>query len=162
MLGLKTLDIIKYTMDLAHLNYDWYDSEDYSDPEVYRMLREGETTDVFQMAKYSPTKMISDFNVTNIEGLCAVNAGNRPGPLEKDKNTGKSMVDLYIDHVKTNTPEDWGNSDVNEILKQTYGCIWYQENCIMLGRVMAGYSMGGADSRIRKVLGKFLPVAIEI
>ena len=111
-------------MDLAHLNYDWYDSEDYSDPEVYRMLREGETTDVFQMAKYSPTKMISDFNVTNIEGLCAVNAGNRPGPLEKDKNTGKSMVDLYIDHVKTNTPEDWGNGDVNEILKQTYGCIW--------------------------------------
>ena len=154
VLGLKTLDTIKYTMDLAHLNYDWYDSEDYSDPEVYRMLRDGETTDVFQMARYAPTKMISDFNVNNIEGLCAVNAGNRPGPLEKDKNTGKSMVDLYIDHVKTNTPEDWGNEDVNEILKQTYGCIWYQENCIMLGRVMAGYSMGGADSRIRKVLGK--------
>lgn len=154
VLGLKTLDTIKYTMDLAHLNYDWYDSEDYTDPEVYRMLREGETTDVFQMARYAPTKMISDFNVTNIEGLCAVNAGNRPGPLEKDKNTGKSMVDLFIDHVKTNTPEDWGNADVNEILKNTYGCLWYQENCIMLGRVMAGYSMGGADSRIRKVLGK--------
>ena len=154
VLGLKTLDTIKYTMDLAHLNYDWYDSEDYSDPEVYRMLREGETTDVFQMARYAPTKMISDFNVTNIEGLCAVNAGNRPGPLEKDKNTGKSMVDLFIDHVKTNTPEDWGNDDVNNILKNTYGCLWYQENCIMLGRVMAGYSMGGADSRIRKVLGK--------
>jgi DNA polymerase-3 subunit alpha len=64
------------------------------------------------------------------------------------------MVDLFIDHVKTNTPEDWGNDDVNDILKNTYGCLWYQENCIMLGRVMAGYSMGGADSRIRKVLGK--------
>ena len=154
VLGLKTLDTIKYTMDLANLDYDWYDSEDYNDPEVYRMLREGNTTDVFQMAKYSPTKMIADFNVHDIDGLCAVNAGNRPGPLEKDKTTGKSMVDLYIDHVQTNSPEDWGNKDVNEILNKTYGCIWYQENCIMLGRVMAGYSMGGADSRIRKVLGK--------
>jgi DNA polymerase-3 subunit alpha len=154
VLGLKTLDTIKYTMDLANLNYDWYDSEDYSDPEVYNMLRNGETADVFQMSKYSPTKMIADFNVHDIEGLCAVNAGNRPGPLEKDKTTGKSMVDLYIEHVKTNMPEDWGNNDVNKILKNTYGCLWYQENCIMLGRVMAGYSMGGADSRIRKVLGK--------
>lgn len=154
VLGLKTLDTIKYTMDLANLNYDWYDSEDYSDPEVYNMLRNGETADVFQMSKYSPTKMIADFNVHDIEGLCAVNAGNRPGPLEKDKTTGKSMVDLYIEHVKTNMPEDWGNNDVNKILQNTYGCLWYQENCIMLGRVMAGYSMGGADSRIRKVLGK--------
>ena len=154
VLGLKTLDTIKYTMELANLDYDWYDSEDYNDAEVYRMLREGDTTDVFQMARYSPTKMIADFNVNDIDGLCAVNAGNRPGPLEKDKETNKSMVDLYADHVKTNTPEDWGNKDVNEILKKTYGCIWYQEHCMMLGRVMAGYSMGGADSRIRKVLGK--------
>lgn len=154
VLGLKTLDTIKYTMELANLGYDWYDSEDYNDPNVYEMLRNGETTDVFQLARYTPTKMLNDFNVHDIDGICAVNAGNRPGPLEKDKETGKSMVDLYIDHVKTNTPEDWGNKNVNDILKKTYGCIWYQENCIMLGRTMAGYSMGGADARIRKVLGK--------
>ena len=153
-LGLKTLDVIKYTMDLANLDYDWYDSEDYSDSEVYDMLRAGETCDVFQMSKFSPTKMIKDFNVTNIEGLCAVNAGNRPGPLEKDKETGKSMVDLYAEHAKTNTPEDWNDPDINDLLKETYGCLWYQENCMALGRLMAGYSMGGADSRIRKVLGK--------
>lgn len=154
VLGLKTLDTIKYTMDLAGLGYDWYDSEDYVDPDVYRMLRDGETCDVFQMARYSPTKMIKDFNVSDIDGLCAVNAGNRPGPLEKNKETGMSMVDLYADHVKTGSPEDWGNDDVNRILSKTMGCIWYQENCIALGRTMAGYSMGNADSRIRKVLGK--------
>lgn len=143
-------------MDLAHLNYDWYDSEDYTDPEVYRMLREGETTDVFQMAKYTPTKMISDFNVTNIEGLGAVNAGNRPGPLEKDKTTGKSMVDIYIERVKLGSPEDWGDKSINDALKETYGCLWYQEQSMKLGRIMAGYSMGNADQRIRKILGKKL------
>ena len=154
VLGLKTLDIIKLTMDLVNLDYDWYDSEDFNDPDVYEMLRNGETCDVFQMARFSPTKMIKDFNVSDIDGLCAVNAGNRPGPLEKDKETNKSMVDLYAEHVKLNTPEDWGNEDVNRVLRKTYGCIWYQENCMELGRLMAGYSMGGADSRIRKVLGK--------
>ena len=154
VLGLKTLDTIQYTMNLVNLGYDWYDSEDYGDIKVYEMLRNGDTTDVFQLSKYTPTKMIKDFDVHDIDGICDTNAGNRPGPLEKDKNTGKSMVDLYAEHVKTKTPEDWGNEDVNKILSKTYGCIWYQEHCIMLGRVMAGYSMGGADSRIRKVLGK--------
>ena len=154
VLGLKTLDIIKYTMDLANLDYDWYDSEDYTDSTVYDMLRNGETCDVFQMSKFSPTKMIKDFNVTNIEGLCAVNAGNRPGPLEKDKDTGKSMVDLYAEHAATNTPESWNDEDIDKILKETYGCLWYQEHCMALGRVMAGYSMGGSDKRIRKTLGK--------
>lgn len=124
VLGLKTLDVIKYTMDLAHIGYDWYDSEDYTDQQVYQMLRNGDTCDVFQMAKYSPTKMIKDFDVHSIEGLSAVNAGNRPGPLEKDRETGKSMVDLYIEHVKSGQPEDWGNKDVNNVLKDTMGCIW--------------------------------------
>lgn len=111
-------------MDLAHIGYDWYDSEDYTDQQVYQMLRDGDTCDVFQMAKYSPTKMIKDFDVHSIEGLSAVNAGNRPGPLEKDRETGKSMVDLYIEHVKSGQPEDWGNKDVNNVLKDTMGCIW--------------------------------------
>jgi DNA polymerase-3 subunit alpha len=108
------------------------------------------------MSKYSPTKMIKDFNVDSIEGLGAVNAGNRPGPLEKDKETGKSMVDTYIERVKINSPEDWGDSGINNILKETYGCLWYQEQSMQLGRLMAGYSMGNADSRIRKILGKKL------
>jgi DNA polymerase-3 subunit alpha len=142
-------------MDLAGLGYDWYDSEDYSDPEVYKMLRDGWTSDVFQMAKYSPTKMISDFNVTDIDGLCAVNAGNRPGPLEKDATTGKSMVDLYAEAIKTGVSQKW-DSRIDHILDKTMGCIWYQEHCMALGQEMAGYSLGASDIRIRKTLGKKL------
>lgn len=155
VLGLKTLDTIKMTMDLVGLGYDWYDSEDYSDPQVYDMLKAGMTTDVFQMSKYSPTKMIADFNVTDIDGLCAVNAGNRPGPLEKDANTGKSMVDLYAEAIKTGVPQKW-DPRIDPILSKTMGCIWYQEHCIQIGQVMAGYSLGSADIRVRKTLGKKL------
>ena len=50
ILGVKNLDIIKKTMDLAGLGYDWYDSEDYSDQNVYNMLKEGNTCDIFQFS----------------------------------------------------------------------------------------------------------------
>lgn len=153
MLGLKNLDIIKMTMDLTGLGYDWYDSEDYSDEKVYEMLRSGETCDVFQFSSAQPTHMIASFNCHNIGDLTAVNAGNRPGPLEKNPDTGKSMVDTYEDVVKTGEVPKI-HPDIDNILAPTNGCLWYQEQCISLGQVMAGYDLGGADSRIRKTLGK--------
>lgn len=152
-LGLATLDVIKEAMDLARLDYDWYDSEDYSDSGVYEMLRNGETTDIFQMAGYMATKMINDFKVDSIEGLTAVNAGNRPGPLEKNSDTGKSMVDLYTERRQTNTIPSI-DPRIDNILKDTYGCIYYQEQCIFLGQKMAGYTLGKADTRVRKPLCK--------
>lgn len=153
ILGVKNLDIIKLTMDLAGLDYDWYDSEDYTDSKVYDDLRDGLTCDIFQFSKFNPTKMIKDFNCINIEGLTAVNAGNRPGPLEKDPNTNKSMVDIYVEREKSHNIESIEPS-IDEILKDTNGCLWYQEQCILLGQVMAGYNAGNADKRIRKTLGK--------
>ena len=155
VLGLKTLDIIKETMDLANLSYDWYDSENYNDDDVYKMLRSGETTDIFQMSSYTPTTMLADFDVRDIDGICAVNAGNRPGPLEKDLKTNKSMVDLYIERKKTGIIESLHPS-IDPILKDTMGCIWYQEHCMAIGQIMAGYDLSSSDSRIRKTLGKKL------
>lgn len=142
-------------MDLAGIGYDWYDSEDYSDATVYDMLRAGDTTDIFQMSTYTPTSMLADFDARTIDDMCAVNAGNRPGPLEKDLTTGKSMVDLYIERKKTGAIESI-HPDIDPILKDTMGCIWYQEHCMAIGRIMAGYDLGGSDMRIRKTLGKKL------
>ena len=142
-------------MDLVGLDYSWYDSEDYNDPDVYKMLRSGETVDVFQMSSYMPTTMLSDFEVADIEGICAVNAGNRPGPLEKDAVTNKSMVDLFIESKKTDIIQAI-HPDIDPILKDTMGCIWYQEHCLKIGQIMAGYDLGSSDLRIRKTLGEFL------
>lgn len=155
VLGLKTLDVIQKAMQLSGLDYDWYDSEDFSDQNIYTMLRNGETTDVFQMSSYTPTSMLADFDTHSIDDICAVNAGNRPGPLEKDLTTGKSMVDLYVERKKTGVIDSI-HPDIDPILANTMGCIWYQEHCMAIGQVMAGYDLSGADSRIRKTLGKKL------
>jgi DNA polymerase III subunit alpha len=155
MLGLQTLTTINKAMDLIGLDYSWYDSEDYFDSKVYDMLRKGETTDVFQMSAFSPTNMIKKMIVDTIEALSVVNAGNRPGPLAKDKETNKSMVDNYIDR-RTGKEISKIHPLIDDLLKDTYGCIWYQEDCMALAMLIAGYDAGGSDSRIRKILGKKL------
>ena len=152
-LGLRTLDQIKDAMDLIGLGWDWYDSEDVSDKKVFKMLRDGDTVNIFQMAGQGAIKLLHDYNVNKFEDLVAVNASNRPGPLSKNKETGLSMADMYAERKRTgDVPElderiDW-------ITEETYGCILFQEDCMRLGQVMAGYNLGGADSRIRKPLGK--------
>ena len=154
VLGLKTLSEMKLCMDMLNLGIDWLNDEDVYDKKVYEFLREGNTANIFQMAKFAPTKMIKDFKVNSLEELTAVNAGNRPGPQTKQAD-GLSMVDRYVEAVKTGQVEKM-NPVVDKILENTKGCLWYQEHCIKLGTDMAGYSLGNADLRIRKVIAKFL------
>lgn len=153
VLGLSNLSQIQKCMDLTGLDLDWYDSEDYSDKKVFEILRKGETTDVFQMAGGNATRMLKEMNVDSFDVITVVNAGNRPGPLTKDENTGTSMVDDYIKN-KTSGIIPSIHPDIDPILKDTYGCIFYQEQCMQIGMVMAGYTLGGSDKRIRKVLAK--------
>ena len=155
VLGLNTLTQLNDAMDLAGLDYDWYDSEDFSDTAVYDFMRSGNTTDMFQMGSFTASKMIRDMSVDTFEGVVVVNAGNRPGPLAKNKDTGKSMVDIFIERRASGIIPSI-DSRIDYILEPTLGCVWYQEQCIELGQVMAGYSLGMADLRIRKVLGKKL------
>lgn len=153
VLGLKTLDQLKDTMDLIGLGWEWYDSEDVSDKKIYKMLREGDTTNVFQMSSAGAIKLLKEFETDCFDTLVAVNAGNRPGPLAKNKETGLSMTDIFAKRKRTGEiPKvddrlDW-------ITKDTLQCVWYQEHLLMYGQIMSGYNLGGADSRIRKVLGK--------
>lgn len=155
VLGLQTCTIIHDTMKLAGLDWDWYDNEDFFDEKIYEMLRRGETTDVFQMAKHTPRQMIKDFKCNSLEGLTAINAGNRPGPLAKiDELGGKSMVELFKERTENQFLIPKVHPAIDKILEPTNGCLWYQEQCQQLGMVMAGYSLGMADLRIRKTLAK--------
>ena len=100
-----------------------------------------------------PTKMLKDFDCKNLLDLSAVNAGNRPGPLEKDAVTGKSMVDLYTERKATGIIPSI-NERIDPILSKTLGVVFFQEQCIFIGQEMAGYNLGNADIRIRKTLCK--------
>lgn len=122
-LGLKTLDQIKDTMDLVGLDWDWYDDEDVSDKKIYKMLRMGDTVNIFQMSSYGAIKLLKEFKVSCFDDLVAVNAGNRPGPLAKNKETGLSMTDIFAERKRTG---DIPSIDerIDWITEDTLGCCW--------------------------------------
>ncbi len=152
VLGLKALSIIKEAMKAIDLEEDWYESDNTNDKKVFDFLKEGNTKNIFQMSKYMATQMIKDFKVTDLNGLSIVNACNRPGPLTKDSQ-GKSMVDKYKDKVSgVNTEKQ--NEKIESIGKDTKGVLIYQEQLMTLGQLVAGYSLGNADLRIRKTIAK--------
>ncbi len=153
-LGLKTLSQISECIKISNgaIPKSWLDNEDTDDDLVYAFLRDGYTANVFQMAKHVPTQMIKDFLVKNLPGLNAVNAGNRPGPLAKGED-GKSMVDRYVEAVISGVIPKI-HPKIDPILEETMGQIWYQEQCMAIGQVMAGYSLGMSDLRIRKPFAK--------
>lgn len=152
VLGLKSLSQIRLCMDLAGIPDEWLDNEDTNDENVYKFLREGNTSNIFQMHKQVPTMMIRDNKVENLEGLTACNALNRPGPMAKGDN-GMSMSDYYTKAVQTGEIKSY-DPRIDPILEPTNGVLLYQEQCQQLGMLMAGYSLGSADLRIRKVLAK--------
>lgn len=153
VLGLRTLDQIFDTMKMTGLDWDWYDNEDWADDKVYEFLRQGHTTDVFQFSSPAGTRMLRDFKVSTLGDLTAVNAGNRPGPLAKDKDTGISPVDQYKASVDSGQIKSL-DPRIDSILADTQGSLWYQEQTQKLGQVMAGYTLGSADLKIRKPLAK--------
>lgn len=152
-LGLSAMSKIRAAMDLIGLDNDWYESEDFDDEKVYDHTRKGITYNVFQMRKPGAKRLLKEFNVKTFDGLVAVNACNRPGPLAKNKETGKAMVDYYIQNIDPSNIKSY-HPDIDVILADTRGCIVYQEQCMKIAQVLAGYSDGNVDGRIRSPLCK--------
>lgn len=148
VLGLKTLSIVKKSMEYCNLGNDWYNDEKTDDKNIYDFLRQGNTKNIFQMSKYTASKMIKDFSVTDLKGLNAVNACNRPGPLSKGID-GMSIANKYINSIR-----EFQNEKLDFITNDTNGQLIYQEQLMMLGMMMAGYSLGNADIRIRKTIAE--------
>ena len=155
VLGLKTLSIIDLACKLAGISKDVLDTEDFnSEPEIYEMLREGLTKQVFQLSSPGITKMVQDMNLSSFEELTDALALYRPGPLgAKDESTGLTMVETYIQNKNSGTITSI-HKDLDAILKPTKGCLVYQEQLMRTAQIIAGYSLGRADNQIRKPVGK--------
>lgn len=87
----------------------------------------------------------------SFEDISAVIALYRPGPMGEDshnkyadyKNGRKNPVAIHAELEKP----------LNEILKDTYGLIVYQEQVLAIARKVAGFTLGRADL-LRKAMGK--------
>ncbi len=150
LLGLKTLTQIKYCRDMIADNrgYDVDPSKiDMDDKKTYELLTGGNTGGVFQLESAGMRDLLARLQPGRFEELIAVVALYRPGPI----NAG--YVDKFIERKHGRQEVEYLLRRMEDILKETYGLLIYQEQVMELAVKLAGYRMGEADI-LRKAMGK--------
>ena len=122
-----------------------------SDKKTFDLLSRGDTLGVFQLDSAPIRSLLRSMAPDSFEDIAAVIALYRPGPMGEDshnkyadyKNGRKAPIGI---HPELDVP-------LNEILKDTYGLIVYQEQVLAIARKVAGFTLGRADL-LRKAMGK--------
>ncbi|MCD6679625.1 MAG: DNA polymerase III subunit alpha, partial [Burkholderiaceae bacterium] len=125
-------------------------SMDFDDPRAYQVLRDANTTAVFQLESEGMKKLLKKLQPDRFEDIIAVLALYRPGPL------GSGMVDDFILRKKGQQSIDYFHPDLKACLEPTYGVIVYQEQVMQIAQTIGGYTLGGADL-LRRAMGKKKP-----
>jgi len=149
-LGLRNLTIIALAVDyverLTGVRPD-LNALPFTDPAAYQILKEANTTAIFQVESEGMKKLLKKLGPDRFEDIIAVLALYRPGPL------GSGMVDDFILRKKGQQAIDYFHPDLKACLEPTYGVIVYQEQVMQISQIIGGYTLGGADM-LRRAMGK--------
>jgi DNA polymerase-3 subunit alpha len=151
-LGLRNLTIIQMAVDYINRlypdrNLTLRELDGFSDPVAYQVLRDANTTAIFQVESDGMKKLLAKLQPDRFEDIIAVLALYRPGPL----NSG--MVDDFIKRKRGEQQIEYFHDSLKDCLSPTYGVIVYQEQVMQIAQIIAGYSLGGADL-LRRAMGK--------
>ena len=146
-LGLKTLTVIKKTIELIKKNNENLEIEKIplDDVKTFELLTTGETMGIFQLESTGMREVLKQMKPNKFEDIIALVALYRPGPMQNipTYNNRKHGIE---------TPE-YLHPKIEHILKETYGVIIYQEQVMQIAQVLSGFSAGKADI-LRKAMGK--------
>ncbi len=149
-LGLKTLDVIDNAIKLIkqkhNVKIEWHNI-DVNDPSVYEAIRSGATSGMFQIESSGMQDLNRRLKPDTFEDLIAVLALYRPGPMES------GMLESFIKRKHGQEAIEYTFDAMEEILKNTYGVIVYQEQVMQIVQVIGGFSLGYSDI-IRRAMGK--------
>jgi DNA polymerase-3 subunit alpha len=149
-LGLKTLSIIKEALENIRLSLGFdldIDKIDINDPATYKLYSEGRTIGTFQFESAGMQKYLRELQPTTFEDLIAMNALYRPGPMD--------YIPDFIDRKQGRKPIEYDIPVMEKYLKDTYGITVYQEQVMLLSRLLADFTRGESDA-LRKAMGKKL------
>ncbi len=147
-LGLKTLTIIKTTLDMIKRNHGSNIDIDHiplDDAKTFELYQNGDTVGTFQFESDGMRQWMQKLKPTDIEDLIAMNALYRPGPMQ--------FIPNFIDRKHGKEDIEYPHPLLEPILKNTYGIMVYQEQIMQTAQILGGYSLGGADL-LRRAMGK--------
>ncbi len=152
-LGLATLTILELAKDMVRARRKGREAFDYAqlpldDAATYRIFADGKTEAVFQFESRGMVGMLRDARPSKFEDLIALNALYRPGPMDS--------IPSFCARKHGREPITYPHPLLEDLLRETYGVIVYQEHVMQGAQIMAGYSLGGADL-LRRAMGKKKP-----
>ena len=147
-LGLKTLSILKEALSNIKKSHGIdidIDAIPIDDKKTYQLYAEGRTIGTFQFESAGMQKYLRELKPTVFEDLIAMNALYRPGPMDYipqfiARKQGREAITYDIPIMET-------------YLKDTYGITVYQEQVMLLSRLLGGFTRGQSDA-LRKAMGK--------
>ncbi|MGX9394926.1 DNA polymerase III subunit alpha [Mycoplasma sp. 1781] len=148
ILGLRTLSTIKQIEDevkkKTKKDIDW-DIIDYNDQKTFDLLSQGNTSGIFQVESPIMIKALKQIKVSTFEDISAIISLNRPGPM--------AYVSSYAKRKAGIEPIPSISLEYDEIVKDTYGIIIYQEQIMQIVQKVANMTFEEADL-FRKIISK--------
>lgn len=147
MLGLNTLSIIKECLCLIgrqKFDFDY----DLDDPKIYETINKS-TLGIFQLEGEGATEYTKRLKPQNFNDIIADLALVRPGA--QDSGDAEEFLKVRFDGKEI----EYDHPLLEPILKETNGCILYQEQAMEISKVLSGFSDVEADN-LRKGIGKKL------
>jgi len=150
LLGLSTLTVIAESIRYIKerhgiiINHVAMDTDDVK---VLKEFYDAHSVGIFQFEKEELRHLMKRVKISNFSDISAVNALNRPGPLD----TG--MDEIFWKVKNGQLPEKYLHEKLAPILKETYTIILYQEQIIKVAQALAGYNADEADT-LRRIITK--------
>ena len=149
-LGLRTLTVIDNAEKMIRERHDPHfdiNKIPLDDKKTYDMLSACKTLGIFQLESGGMRDLIKRLQPSQFSDLSALVALYRPGPMES------GMMDMFVRRKSGQEKIEYETPLLEEPLKDTYGCMLYQEQIMEISKRLGGFTPGEADT-LRKAMGK--------
>ncbi|OGR90553.1 MAG: DNA polymerase III subunit alpha [Elusimicrobia bacterium RBG_16_66_12] len=156
-LGLRTLSIIDDAVKFVRARHDPkfdIDQVPMDDAKTYEMLRTAKSLAVFQLDSQGIRDLLFRIKPTVFDDIVSLIALFRPGPMQS------GMLDMFVDRKHGREEVKYDHALLEPILKDTYGCMVFQEQVMEISKKLAGFTPGEADG-LRKAMGKKIAEDLE-
>lgn len=157
-LGLDTLSLINDTVKLIkqYMNEDVNMQDiidgNLDDVDTYKIFQKGETNGIFQFTEQGVQEMLKKVQPSEFEELPAITAIYRPGPMSLGLHNDFA-IRKHDESKRIPFSKEFVNTPIDELTKNTFGAIVYQEQVMKIAQEAAGFTSKEAD-KMRKAMGK--------
>ncbi len=146
-LGLKNLTVIQEAVGHIRKHIPDFDIESVplDDTKTFDLLNRGETMGVFQLESGGMVETCRKYAISKIDDIIDLLALYRPGAMQ--------FIDQMIEVKKGRKKAMYEHPLLETVCGDTFGVMIYQEQVQNAAKLLAGYTLGGADL-LRRAMGK--------